>query len=229
MRVTPTHRTRGSKAISSCPCCSLWTNTKHKRCCPASSICLPSLMTFTSPTSGSWKGRAGNKSRCSNVSRGSKTPRLLSLFSSCEVRQGPIIEDSSTRPNGGFCEASRRRSAEVSAHDSGEHLQLLMKPKSSPRWPCLQEVWGSRVHPPTAELMIRHLEDGTAPCFQAVRQCRDSVTAAGLVVPCWTELSLTPPEDLEEAEPNQPRHGWQQESHPDSWRQDSPPVWCGGP
>ena len=40
--------------------------------------------------------------------------------------------------------------------------------------------------------MIRHLEEGTAPCFQAVRQCNDSVTAAGLVV------SFTPPKDLED-------------------------------
>ena len=60
--------------------------------------------------------------------------------------------------------------------------------------------------------MIRHLEEGTAPCFQAVRQCKDSLTAAGLVVPSWTELSLTPPEGLEDPEPNQPRHGWQQQA-----------------
>ena len=32
-----------------------------------------------------------------------------------------------------------------------------------------------------------------------------SLTAAGLVVPSWTELSLTPPEGLEDPEPNQPR------------------------
>ena len=37
-------------------------------------------------------------------------------------------------------------------------------------------------HPFIAELMIRHLEEGTAPCFQEVRQCKDSLTAAGLVV-----------------------------------------------
>ena len=67
-------------------------------------------------------------------------------------------------------------------------------------------------HPFIAELMIRHLEEGTAPCFQAVRQCKDSWTAAGLVVPSWTELSLTPPEGLEDPEPNQPRHGWQQKA-----------------
>ena len=73
---------------------------------------------------------------------------------------------------------------------------------------CLRK--GRERHLLIAELMIRHLEEGTAPCFQAVRQCKDSVTAAGLVVPSWTELSLTPPEDLEDPEPNQPRHGWQQ-------------------
>ena len=67
-------------------------------------------------------------------------------------------------------------------------------------------------HPLIAELMVKHLEEGTAPYFQAVRQFKDSVTAAGLVVPSWTELSLTPPEDLEDPEPNQPRHGWQQKA-----------------
>ena len=67
-------------------------------------------------------------------------------------------------------------------------------------------------HPLVAELMIRHLEEGIAPCFQAVRQCKDSVTATSLVVPFWTELSLTPPEDLEDPEPHQRRHGWQQKA-----------------
>ena len=57
-------------------------------------------------------------------------------------------------------------------------------------------------HPFIAELMIRHLEEGIATCFQAVHQCKDSLTAAGLVVPSWTELSLTPPEGLEDPEPN---------------------------
>ena len=56
--------------------------------------------------------------------------------------------------------------------------------------------------------MIRHLEEGTAACFQAVRQCKDSVTEGGLVV----QLSLTPPEDHEDPENNQPRHGWQQKA-----------------
>ena len=31
-------------------------------------------------------------------------------------------------------------------------------------------------------------------------------------MPSWTELSLTPPEGLEDPEPNQPRHGWQQKA-----------------
>ena len=56
-----------------------------------------------------------------------------------------------------------------------------------------------------AETMIRHLEEGTAPCFQAVRECRELVDEAGLEVPSWTELSVSTPRV---EEPNQPRQGW---------------------
>ena len=38
-------------------------------------------------------------------------------------------------------------------------------------------------HPVVAETMIRHLEQGAAPCFQAVRECRALVEEAGLTVP----------------------------------------------
>ena len=59
-----------------------------------------------------------------------------------------------------------------------------------------------------AETMIRHLEEGTAPCFQAVWECRELVEEAGLEVPSWTELSVSPPRFEEEPEPNLPRQGW---------------------
>ena len=57
-------------------------------------------------------------------------------------------------------------------------------------------------HPIIAESMIRHLEVGGVPCFQAARQCREVVEVAGLVLPSWTELShsLLPAE----AEPHRP-------------------------
>ena len=60
--------------------------------------------------------------------------------------------------------------------------------------------------------MIRHLEEGTAQCFQAVRECRELVEEAGLEVPSWTELSVSPPRVEEEPEPNLPRQGWQQKA-----------------
>ena len=47
-------------------------------------------------------------------------------------------------------------------------------------------VLGLGAHPLIAETMIRHLEEGTAPCFQAVRECRELVEEAGLEVPSWT-------------------------------------------
>ena len=46
--------------------------------------------------------------------------------------------------------------------------------------------------PIIAESMIRHLEVGGVPCFQAARQCREVVEEAGLVLPSWMELSHSP-------------------------------------
>ena len=67
-------------------------------------------------------------------------------------------------------------------------------------------------HPIIAELMIRHLEVGGVPCFQAARQCREVVEEAGLVLPSWTELSHSPPPAEAEPEPNQPKYSWQQKA-----------------
>ena len=67
-------------------------------------------------------------------------------------------------------------------------------------------------HPIIAESMIRHLEVGGVPCFQAARHCREVVEEAGLVLPSWTELSLSPPPAEAEPEPNQPQHSWQQKA-----------------
>ena len=67
-------------------------------------------------------------------------------------------------------------------------------------------------HPVIAESMIRHLEVGGVPCFQAARQCREVVAAAGFAVPSWAELSFSPPPAEAEPEPNQPRHSWQQKA-----------------
>ena len=65
-------------------------------------------------------------------------------------------------------------------------------------------------HSIIAESMIRHLEVGGVPCFQAARQCREVVEEASLVLPSWTELSHSLPEA--EPEPNQPQHSWQQKA-----------------
>ena len=67
-------------------------------------------------------------------------------------------------------------------------------------------------HPIVAETMIRHLEGGVAPCFQAVRECRELVEEAGLTVPSWTVLLQTRPQVEEDPEPNQPKQGWQQKA-----------------
>ena len=48
-------------------------------------------------------------------------------------------------------------------------------------------------HPVIAESMIRHLEVGVVPCFQAAWQCKETVEEAGLALPSWTELSHSPP------------------------------------
>ena len=67
-------------------------------------------------------------------------------------------------------------------------------------------------HPTIAEMMITHMADGTAPCFEAVRACEQSLVTAGLEIPSWRELAETPPERVAEPEPNQPKFGWQQKA-----------------
>ena len=67
-------------------------------------------------------------------------------------------------------------------------------------------------HPTIAETMITHMADGTAPCFEAVRACEQSLVTAGLEIPSWRELAETPPERVAEPEPNQPKFGWQQKA-----------------
>ena len=73
---------------------------------------------------------------------------------------------------------------------------------------CAQGQKVRKRHPVMADSMMRHLEVGGVLCFQA-RQCREVVEEAGLALPSWVELSLSP-SLAEESEPNQPRHSWQQ-------------------
>ena len=77
-------------------------------------------------------------------------------------------------------------------------------------------------HPLVAELMIRHLEEGTPPCFQAVRQCKDSSGRSGgacLGQRHLLKISRTPnPTNRGTVGSKKP---------PDSWRKDSPPMLCG--
>ena len=63
-----------------------------------------------------------------------------------------------------------------------------------------------------AATMIRNLEVGTSPSFLFARDCKDSVVDAGLDVPSWNDLSLSRPVEEAEAEPNQPKFGWQQQA-----------------
>ena len=67
-------------------------------------------------------------------------------------------------------------------------------------------------HPHIAATMIRNLEAGTTPTFEVVRQCKDSLVAAGLEVPSWHDLSLSRAVEIMELEPNQPKFGWQQQA-----------------
>ena len=67
-------------------------------------------------------------------------------------------------------------------------------------------------HPAIAEMMITHLGGGTAPCFQAVRECQQSLEGAGLNIPSWRELAESHPVREAEPEPNQPKFGRQQKA-----------------
>ena len=53
---------------------------------------------------------------------------------------------------------------------------------------------------------------GTAPCFQAVRECQQSLEGAGFNIPSWRELAESPPVREADPEPNQPKFGWQQKA-----------------
>ena len=67
-------------------------------------------------------------------------------------------------------------------------------------------------HPTIAETMITHMADGTAPCFEAVRACEQSLVTASLEIPSWRELAEIPPQRVAEPKPNQPKFGWQQKA-----------------
>ena len=69
-------------------------------------------------------------------------------------------------------------------------------------------------HPDIVESMMMHLEVGGVPCLQA-----------GLAVPSWAELSMSPPPTEEEPEPNQPLHSWQQKATRQLERFVSDVVW----
>ena len=60
-------------------------------------------------------------------------------------------------------------------------------------WSCMRTILGSR-HPAIAEMMITHTGGGTAPCFQAVRECQQSLEDAGFNIPSWRELAKSPPQ-----------------------------------
>ena len=64
-------------------------------------------------------------------------------------------------------------------------------------------------HPEVAEIMLTGIDHEVAPCFQAVRDCADTLREAGLVMPTWRVLADTPPTRDLQAEPAEPQFGWQ--------------------
>ena len=48
-------------------------------------------------------------------------------------------------------------------------------------------------HPAIAEMMITHMGGGTAPCFQEVRECQQSLEDAGFNILSWRELAESSP------------------------------------
>ena len=58
-------------------------------------------------------------------------------------------------------------------------------------------------HPAIAEMMITHMGGGTAPCFQAVRECQQSLEDAGFNIPSWRELAESSQVREADPEPNQ--------------------------
>ena len=75
---------------------------------------------------------------------------------------------------------------------------------------CLRMV--RQRHPDVAELMITHLQHGTAPCFRSVQECGRSLAEAGLQMPPWLELSESPPVMEVDPEPNPTKVGWQRQA-----------------
>ena len=103
----------------------------------------------------------------------------------------------------------------LSLSAGGLGLASAQRSRGGARWAswadCIRMV--KERHPTIAEMMITHMADGTAPCFEAVRACQQSLVTAGLEIPSWRELAETPPARVAEPEPNQPKFGWQ-EGHP---------------
>ena len=67
-------------------------------------------------------------------------------------------------------------------------------------------------HPEVAEIMLTGIDwnhHEVAPCFQAVRDCADTLREAGLVMPTWRVLADTPPTRDLQAEPAESKFGWQ--------------------
>ena len=64
-------------------------------------------------------------------------------------------------------------------------------------------------HPEVAETLIMGIHRDPSPCFVAVRHCQGLLEGAGLDVPSWRSLANTPPVLDPEADPTEPKRGWQ--------------------
>ena len=64
-------------------------------------------------------------------------------------------------------------------------------------------------HPEVAETLIMGIHRDPSPCFVAVRHCQGLLEGAGLDVPSWRSLADTPPVLDPEADPTEPKRGWQ--------------------
>ena len=98
----------------------------------------------------------------------------------------------------------------------GGMIGVEQRPQESGKCPLGQLgrlfAHGARPTPDIAETMIAQLEVGTVTCFEGVQRCRRLVEDAGLEVPSWRELAETPAARVEDPEPGQPKHGWQQKA-----------------
>ena len=72
-------------------------------------------------------------------------------------------------------------------------------------------------HPQVAETLIMGIRQDP-PCFAAVRHCQGLLEGAGLDVPSWRSLADTPPVLEPEADPTEPKRGWQHPGCPMSGR-----------